>query len=390
MTDASVDAITEQVVAWRRDIHRNPELGFNEHRTSALVERELRNAGIETTRMAGTGVVGLLRGKNPGKTLALRADMDALPIAERSGEPFSSLVPDVMHACGHDAHTAMLLGAAVWLARERDEISGSIKFIFQPAEEGPGGALPMIEAGVLKNPDVAAAVMLHVFPLLPSGVIGLRAGPMTASSDSFDIEVIGRGGHGAYPQTGIDTIPAAAEIVSALQTIRSRETDPLEGVVVSVGTLHGGYRRNVIADHTRIEGTVRCLSEIVRQQMPARIERIAGGICSAYGARCDVKFEMGYPGVVNDEGLVAQIRDISRNTGGIRGVAELSSARMGGEDFAYFAQAVPGCMARLGVAPAGDPDTPMLHSPEFRIDESALSSGVAFFHALAKHLPRRL
>src|SRR6516162_1395722 len=232
MSALDPEQLEAKVIAWRREIHAYPELGFQEHRTSALVERELTAAGIATTRLATTGVVGTIKGAQAGKTLLLRADMDALPLDERSGEPCSSTVPGVMHACGHDAHTAMLLGAAVSLATQRDRIAGTIKFVFQPAEEGPGGAKPMIDAGVLDNPKVDAALMIHVLPLLETGVVGWRTGPMMASADEFRLEISGRGGHAASPHLGVDTIPVAAEIVGAVQRITSREVDPLENVVL--------------------------------------------------------------------------------------------------------------------------------------------------------------
>src|SRR5579863_7201925 len=312
MTAAS-PAILADVVRWRRQIHRRPELGFAEHETSALVERELLSAGLEVARVAGTGIVATLRGAHPGKTLALRADMDALPVQERTGLDFASEIPGAMHACGHDAHTAMLLGAAVSLARERSSLHGAIKFLFQPAEEGPGGAKPMIEAGVLADPRVDAVAMLHVWPTLRAGMIGVRAGAMTASADDFDIEVHGRGGHGGYPHNAIDTIPVAAEIVGALQRIVSREIGPVDSVVVSIGRIEGGYRRNVIADKTALSGTYRCLDAAVRRSMPERIERIVAGISAAHRATAHVRFEFGYPPVINDAALASEVMQIARD-----------------------------------------------------------------------------
>ncbi|MBC5806769.1 MAG: amidohydrolase [Candidatus Eremiobacter antarcticus] len=388
-TPAAAD-VGAHVIAWRREIHQHPELGFEEQRTSALVEAALRAAGIATRRCAGTGVVGLIEGGRPGKTIALRADMDALPLQERSGEPFSSLTPGAMHACGHDAHTAMLLGAAVTLAGERERIVGNVKFIFQPAEEGPGGAKPMIEDGVLDSPSVDAAVMIHVSPLMEAGVIGWRRGPMSASCDDVNIAVLGRGGHAAHPHKGVDTIPIAAEIVTALQRISSREVDPMENVVLSIGVIRGGYRHNIIADRTDLHGTIRCLNESVRAAVPARIQRIVEGICSAHRARGEVVFEMGYPVVVNDPGLTDRVRAIAESADGVVGVTEIKSPTMGAEDFAYFAQRVPGCYVRLGVAPNGVDEPAMTHSPEFRLNEDALASGVALLRALGLRLAQAL
>ncbi len=388
MTEAALARVFDDVVGWRRRIHEHPELGFEEQRTSALVEETLRAAGIATTRVAKTGIVGVLTGAKPGKTVAFRADMDALPLDERSGEPFSSKVPGVMHACGHDAHTAMLLGAAVSLAAERDELAGTIKFFFQPAEEGPGGALPMIEAGAMRDPIVDAVLMLHVSPLLPSGTFGTRHGAMSASCDDFAITVRGRGGHGAYPHGSVDTIPIAAEIVTSLQRIASREIDPLQPIVISIGVIRGGYRRNIIADRTVLEGTIRCLDEAVRKGIPGRLERIVKGICDAHRASHDIEFEFGYPSVFNAPELVDRAVSILREAGAT--VVMIPEPSMGAEDFAYFAQQAPGCYLRLGVGFPGDDDPAMTHSPEFRLDERALATGVRAFRALARTLPTRV
>ncbi|HXW77450.1 MAG TPA: amidohydrolase [Candidatus Eremiobacteraceae bacterium] len=380
--------IADDVVRWRRRIHRHPELGFAEIETSGLVEAELRRAGLEVRRVAGTGLCTTLTGASPGLVVALRADMDALPIAEQTELPFASEIPGAMHACGHDAHTAMLLGAAVWLASERSELHGSIKFFFQPAEEGPGGAKPMIDAGVMADPAVDAVAMIHVWPTLSAGSIGINSGPATASCDDFDIVVRGTGGHGGYPHAAIDTIPIAAEIVGALQRIASREVDPLDAVVVSIGTIEGGYRRNVIADETRLSGTVRTLDERVRATMPERIERIVAGICAAHRARHEVDFTTGYPSVFNDPSLASHIRDVARRVAGSDRVVDLPRPTMGAEDFSYFAQAAPGCMIRLGSASPSDQRPASLHSPHFLLDESTLPVGTALLRALAHDLPR--
>lgn len=375
--------ILDDVVRWRRQIHRHPEFGFAEHETSALVERELRAAGVDVRRVAGTGIVGTLAGTSPGKTVALRADMDALPIHERPGLDFASEIPGAMHACGHDGHTAMLLGAAVSLARERASLRGAVRFLFQPAEEGPGGAKPMIDAGALRSPDVDVAAMLHVWPTLRAGTIGVRSGAMTASCDDFDVRIEGRGGHAGYPHNAVDTIPIAAEVVGALQTIVSREIDPLGSVVIAIGRIDGGYRRNVIADSTTLSGTIRCLDETVRASIPERVERIVGGICAAHGARHELSFEFGYPSVRNDAALTSKVMAIARGVPQIDAVIELDAPTMGAEDFAYFADAVPGCMIRLGCASPDDPRPASLHSPEFHLDERALAAGVALLRALA-------
>ncbi len=388
MSDAVAADILADVVRWRRAIHRHPELGFEEEHTAALIESELARAGIDHVRVAKTGIIATLRGAKPGKTIALRADMDALPIQERSGEPFESEIPGKMHACGHDAHSAMLLGAAVTLAREQTQLGGTVKFFFQPAEEGPGGARPLIEAGAMRGVDAVA--MIHVWPTLPAGTIGIRRGPAMASCDDFDIEITGRGGHGGYPHIAVDTIPIAAELIGALQRIASREIDPLDSIVLTIGRIEGGYRRNVIADSTRIAGTVRCLNEKVRATVPERIERIARGVCEAHRAACTVAIEHGYPSVLNDPELSGRIADIARSTSGVPAVAEIDRPTMGAEDFSYYTMEAPGCVIRLGVGHPGKTDQPMLHSAEFRLDESALPSGVALFRALAHRLPVEL
>src|SRR5579872_5463202 len=249
--------VVARVVELRREIHRHPELGFEETRTQALVEAELKSIGVEHRRIAKTGVVGIIRGAKPGRTAGLRADMDALPITERSGEPFASEVAGKMHACGHDAHTAMLLGAARVLQNMRGDLHGTVVLLFQPAEEGPGGALPMIEAGVMDNPKIEAVMMLHVDNRIDAGTIGITPGAVNAAADEFHVTISGVGGHGAAPHRAVDTIPCAAATVLALQNIAAREVDPLATVVVTVGTINGGYRNNVIADSVKMTGTFR-------------------------------------------------------------------------------------------------------------------------------------
>jgi amidohydrolase len=378
--------IEDDVVRWRRRIHRRPELGYCEHETSALVERELVAAGLEVRRVAKTGLVATLVGSSAGKTVGLRADMDALPLTEQTGLEYASEIPGVMHACGHDAHTAMLLGAAVSLAKERDTLSGTVKFFFQPAEEGPGGAKPMIEAGVMDSPPVDVVAAIHVWPTLAAKSVGIGRGMVTASCDDFDIRVIGRGGHGGYPHHAIDTIPIAAEIVGALQRIPSREIDPLDSVVISIGKIDGGYRRNVIADETRLSGTVRCLSDSVRATVAQRIERVVSGICEAHRASHSIDFTIGYPSVKNDSRLTERVAEIASRVPEVSNIYALERPTMGAEDFAYFAAAAPGCFMRLGCAAPNDTAPASLHSPQFRLDESTLPTGVALFRALAREL----
>lgn len=308
------DDVAARVRELRRDIHRHPELGFEEERTAALVERELSALNVDHRRVAKTGVVGIIRGGKPGHTVALRADMDALPITERTDLPFASEVPGKMHACGHDAHTAMLMGAARVLGGMRAQLAGAVVLVFQPAEEGPGGAEPLIAAGVLDDPKVEAIAMLHVDPRLEPGQIGITPGPVNASADEFAITVRGQGGHGAYPHTAVDTIPATAAMILALQNIAARETDPLKSVVVSVGTIKGGYRNNVIADEVKLTGTFRAHDPEIRKDLEARARRILDGVGQAYGVKTDLHVDYGYPPVVNNVALAKTLLATCANT----------------------------------------------------------------------------
>lgn len=382
MTVAILEDASERAVAIRRDIHRHPELGFEEHRTSALVERELDELGIAHRRVAGTGVVGIIRGALPGRTAALRADMDALPIDEDSGETCASEVPGKMHACGHDAHTAMLLGAARVLAATRDCLHGSVVLLFQPAEEGPGGALPMIEAGAMDDPKIDAVAMLHVDHRLPTGTVGFMDGYCNAAADEFHVTVRGVGGHGAYPHVSVDAIPAAAATVLALQNIAARETDPLKTIVVTIGTIEGGYRNNVIADRVFMTGTFRTQDETLRMELEGRARRIVEGVAAAYGATAELEVIYGYPAVYNDPALCAALRaHLARTTG--LGV-DIPAATMGGEDFAYFAQRAPGVLVRLGVRNEALGAVHPGHSALFKIDEGAIAHGIETLVAFAR------
>jgi amidohydrolase len=374
--------VAERAVAIRREIHRHPELGFEEHRTQAIVERELTALGIEHRRFVGTGVVGVIRGGLAGRVVALRADMDALPIDEDSGEACASEVPGKMHACGHDAHTAMLLGAARELQTTRASLHGSVVLLFQPAEEGPGGALPMIEAGALDDPPVEAVAMLHVDNRLPTGTIGIAAGVVNAAADEFHVTIRGKGGHGASPHRAIDAIPCAAATVLALQNVAARETDPLATIVVTIGTIQGGYRNNVIADRVALTGTVRTQDPQIRAGVEARLQRIIDGVAAAYGASATLEMIYGYPPVVNDATLAVSF---ARYIGATSTIAVTAPPpTMGGEDFAYFAQRVPGLMVRLGIANEAVGAIHVVHSPQFRLDEGAIPVGVATLVAFAR------
>jgi len=382
--DPDIAALTEELTETRRAIHRHPELGFREVRTAALVAQRLRSLGLAVREgVAQTGVVGLLQGSRSGKTVLLRADMDALPMQEASGAEYASEIPGVMHACGHDAHTSMLLGAARVLTARRDRLAGNVKFVFQPAEEGPGGARPMIEAGVMQDPSVDVAFGLHLINDFPVGSVGLRPGPVMASMDTLEITVKGRGGHGALPHQAVDAIVVAAQVVTALQTIASREINPTVPVVVSLGTIHGGFRHNVIAPEVSLTGTVRTFDESLRKTFPERIERIVRQVCRAFRAEAEVRYEFGYPVTVNDHAMTSFARDIASEVVGAEHV-RMMEAMMGSEDMAYFFQAVPGCFLFLGSSNPAKNLTAPHHSPEFDFDEACLPLGVQLWVRLVE------
>jgi amidohydrolase len=372
-----VARLAEAVVDLRRTLHRWPELGFHETRTSTLVTERLQALGLEVrTGIAQTGVLGILRGDAEGKTILLRADMDGLPIEEASGVPYASQNRGVMHACGHDGHTAILLTVANVLAQRRRQFSGTVKFAFQPAEElPPGGAKGMIEEGVLEDPRVDAAFGLHLWNGLPVGKVGVDEGPIMASVDRFDIVIKGVGSHGAYPHTGVDPIVVGSHIVAALQTVVSREVPPLAPVVVTVGKFQGGTAFNVIPSQAELSGTVRTIDARIREEMPARIERIVRGVTSGMRAEYAFNYASGYPVTVNDVNRAQFARQVA---GAVVGNANVVSAgmTMGAEDMSYFLEAVPGCYLRLG---SGNPDQGLIHphhSALFNFDEAALPIGV--------------
>lgn len=388
--ESRVAEMAPELVETRRAFHRIPELGFEEHETAALVAERLRALGLEPrTGVGGTGVVALIEGAHPGRTLMLRADMDGLPIEERTGLPFSSTHAGRMHACGHDAHIAMLLGAAEILAGRRDEIHGAVKLVFQPAEEGLAGARAMIEDGVLADPPVDAAIGCHIWNTLPVGQVGVREGPLMANSDTVRITIEGQGGHGAMPHLSSDAIVAAGHVVTALQTVVSRRVSPLEPAVVTIGTISGGYKNNVIADRVEMDGTVRTFDEDLWHGMPGQIETVVAGVCAALGVRGTVEYTRGYPVVVNDPEMTALVRDAAREAAGEERVV-YPERSMGGEDMSFFLRAVPGCFFFVGSQNAARGATKPHHHPEFEIDEDALLTGVKVLVASAlKYLNAR-
>jgi amidohydrolase len=396
--DHKVRALEAKIIAWRRDIHQNPELSNREVRTSKLVADQLRKLGIEVkTGVAKTGVVGLLKGGKPGPVVALRADMDALPVTEESDLPFKSTVKTeylgqpvgVMHACGHDAHVAILLGVAEALAGVRDQIPGTVKFIFQPAEEGPppgetGGAPLMVAEGVLENPMPAAIFGLHVISGIPAGMITYRPGPLMASADWLYITVKGKQTHGAWPWSGIDPVVTSAQVVTGLQNIVARQIDvSKEPAVVTVATIHGGTRKNIIPDQVEMTGTIRTFDEGMRQDVHARIKHIAESIAEANHAHADVKVEKAVPVTVNDPALTEKMIPTLKRIGGDGG-SRPQQRVMVAEDFSYFEEKVPGMFYFVGVTPK-DQDMAAAapnHSPRFHIEESGLLQGARSLAAL--------
>ena len=362
-----------ELVNIRRHLHENPELGFEEVATAQYIADYLAGLGLEVTRqVAKTGVVALIRGVQPGKTVAIRADMDALPIQELNEVPYKSKHPGKMHACGHDAHVAAAIGAARILWELRDQINGNVKFIFQPAEEAPGGAEPMIAAGVLENPAVDAIIGGHVWGSLESGIIEVMSGPTMASSDIIRLKIIGKGGHAAQPHTTIDPIVIASEIVGALQKIVSRQTDPFEAVVISICSFHAGDVFNVIPHSAYMEGAVRTLNNELRQELPQKIEKIIRGITEPYGATYELDYYLGYPVTVNDPGVTETVRRAAISVLGGDKVRVAARASMGGEDYAYFLNKVPGTYIRIGTRNPEKGICQEMHHPRFDIDEAVL------------------
>ena len=398
--DAAVQRVTDGIVEIRHEIHANPELGNREDDTAELVAERLRSLGYDRveTGVAHTGVVALLEGGEPGPVVAVRADMDALPVKERTDLSFASgdsatwngqQVP-VMHACGHDVHTSVGLGVAEVLAGMREELPGTVKMIFQPAEEGPpegerGGADLMRDRGVLENPRPGAIFALHAFPDMEVGEVGWNAGPSLAAVDHFYVTVEGEQSHGAYPHLGVDPVVMASQAVTALQTLRSRNTNPLEPSVVTVGMIHGGERFNIIPEQVKLEGTVRTYSDSTRDRIERRMEEVLAGITEAGGGDYELRYDRVTPATINDASLATGAADLWERT--LEGVeVEEVPPVMGGEDFAYFSREVPGFYFRLGTT---DPEhgSGGLHTPTFRASDEAVPVGIrAMSHLVVGYL----
>jgi len=381
-----VRTLTSDLVALRRDLHQHPELGYQEVRTSGVVADRLRALGFAVkTGLGRTGVTGFLAGGKPGRTILIRADMDALPIHEEAEVPWRSVTPGVMHACGHDTHVAMALTAAAVLAKTAPSLAGNLFFVFQPAEETAGGAEAMLQDGALDGVSADAAVALHTLTFWPAGTIAICEGAAMASADRLQITVHGRGGHGAAPHLAADPIVAAAQIITALQTLVSRETPPLEAGILSITMLRAGTAFNIIPDRVEMSGTLRCFKPTLREQLVAGVTRTAEGIASALRCTAEVRDEYLTPAVLNDPAVTQAVREVAaRIVGADRVIAP--EPLTGSEDAAFFWQKVPGCYAFLGAGPADGTPGVSIHNAKFDLDESALPIGVELLVQAARRL----
>ncbi|MEO6119337.1 MAG: amidohydrolase, partial [Terriglobales bacterium] len=378
---AATEAVRAKLIELRRDLHRHPELSNREERTAKVVAQRLRAIGFTDvkTGIAHHGVLATLVGGKPGPVIAVRADMDALPVTETRDVPYKSLNVGVKHACGHDAHTTIELGVAEILWNMRDQVPGTIKFIFQPAEEGvplgeTGGAKLMVAQGVLEGPKAEAIFGLHVNSAVEVGKIKYAVGPVLASADRFTLVLRGKQAHAAYPHNGIDTIVVAAEAITALQTVRSRRVDPVEPAVVTIGMIHGGTRHNIITNEVKMQGTMRTLNEDVRKLVQSSMREILDGVTKAHGATYELNFADPYPVTYNDPKLAAETLPVLEQVMGRENV-QRGGPQMGAEDFAYYQQVVPGFFYWLGVGNEKKGITAGAHTPEFDIDEDSLAIG---------------
>ncbi len=372
----------EEIISTRRKLHRIPEVGFCERKTAAFVAEYLKNVGLKVrSGVAKTGVVGLLELGEGGKTLMIRADIDAVQVEEKTGLPFASSHEGVMHACGHDAHMAMALGAARILRKNNGGLKGNIKFVFQPAEEGPGGAKPMIEEGVLENPRVDFAIGCHLHDA-PEGTIGVKAGRVLAANDRFDLKIIGKGGHGAMPHLCVDPVDVGIQVINALQRISSRQVNPLSPVVLTVGSFHAGSAFNIIPDQAEMTGTTRTFDRDIWSSWPGRMERIIKGVCEGMGAGYELKYSRGYPATVNHEALFEVVLRCAADVVGEKNVFEPEPI-MAGDDMAYFLEKVQGFFFFIGV---GCENSAPLHNSRFDFNEEVLLTGVETYLHIAFEL----
>jgi len=372
----------EYTQSMRRDFHTHPELGFHEVRTAGIVAKELTNLGLEVhTGVGGTGVVAVLEGTRPGPVVLVRADMDALPIIEETGAPYASQNPGVMHACGHDGHTAALLTVARMLNNHQMELAGTVKFMFQPAEEGMGGAEAMIAAGVLGNPKVDIALALHVWNEKPVGWIGIANGPAMAGAEIFKIKIRGKGGHGAAPHLAVDPILASAQVITALQGIVARNVAPLQTAVVSICTIHAGETFNVIPPAVEMTGTIRTFESAVRILVLDRFNKTIRSVAEAMGCEADIDIQRLTPATINQSDVSAQVASVARCVFPDADVDGANFITMGSEDFSFILEKVPGCFFFIGSANHEKGLDASHHHPKFDIDETALPMGVALMTA---------
>lgn len=378
---SQAEELKDKIIEWRRHLHKHPELSFEEYKTAEFVKEKLEKLNFEIEYpVAKTGLVATLKGETKGPTVALRADMDALPIQEEGETEYKSTVEGVGHLCGHDAHTAILLGAA-HIISENPPKRGNIKLLFQPAEEGYGGADVMVQEGALKNPDVEAVAGLHVHPTIKTGETSITEGFATACTDSFDIKIIGKGGHAAHPHLSIDPIAISSTVIASLQQIVSRNIDPLENIVLTIGKIEGGFARNVIAPEVTLEGTVRLLNPDLRPKVKETMHQYLNGVTSGMGASYELEYTYGYPSVYNDPALIPTLRATVDKILGEGQLLDVNPS-MGGEDFSYFAREVPGVFFRLGTNGGEDTAYPN-HHPKFNVDEDALHYGAAILSQFA-------
>lgn len=373
----------ERIIGFRRDLHRIPETAYTEEKTSAYVADRLNRLGLTVkSGIARYGVLGAMGLSRPGKTLMLRSELDALPVTEATGLPFASTHDGAMHACGHDGHMAMVLGAAMVLSELKARLAGRIHFVFQPAEEGPGGAKPMIAEGIMDDPPVDYALGCHLWPGIGAGTVGVKRGPIMAAMDRFDLTISGKGGHGAMPHLCVDALDVGVQVVSALQRIVSRQMNPMRPTVVTIGRFNAGTTFNVISETAHLSGTTRTFDADVWQTWPQRIERIANGVCDAMGAACSLDYQQGYPVTVNDADMADLIREVAGAVVGPERVI-VPEPSMGGEDMSFYLQRAKGCFYFLGTG--GDRSAP-LHSPGFDFPESVLLTGVEIYCRAAMQL----
>jgi amidohydrolase len=372
-----VQAIRERLIATRRDFHEHPEVSWHEERTQRVVLERLRELGLTDVRpIARTGVTGLVQGAKPGRTVLWRADMDALPVPEKSNLAYASKTPDVMHACGHDTHMAIALGIAELMTGQRDSLAGNVRFVFQPAEEGAGGAQACIADGVLEQPNVDVALGLHISADVPVGAINVAPGPFFAAPTAFRITIEGRGGHAAAPHQSVDAVVVAAHVITALQTVVSRSMAPSETAVLTVGKVSGGFRGNVIAESALLTGTIRSYTDAVRETMLRRTEEITAGVCAAFGATYQFEHNTSCPPLVNNPQVAAFVREQAEGYFGRDRI--LAAPSMGAEDMSVFLEARPGCYFWLGGRNEARGIAGRHHDPAFVIDEDALPLGVEF------------